>query len=190
MAQNSANTAIIRTGSVWVGAQGSITAPTSHTSALDADLHELGYIDSDGVTEKYDVNTESVVAFQNGDTIDESVTEAKATFEATFLEIGNPFLAELFYADPVDDTDGSQLVSPGATPTRRAVVLNFISGDKAIRIWAPEAQFTKNGDVVYKNGQPAGFPMKITAYPSASLPKDDGTSASFKRWSSQLVVAP
>lgn len=190
MAQNSANAFIARTGAVYVGVQAGVTAPTAVDSALDADLKDLGYISSDGLAEKFETNSETVTAFQNGDTIDSSVTEATMTFEATFIEAGNSHLVEQFYADTIDGDDGSVLVSPGATPGRIAMVVDMISGTKRIRYWIPEAEVTKNGDVQYQNGQPVGFPVVVTCYPSSTLLKGDGTACSAKRWSSQLVVAP
>jgi hypothetical protein len=189
VAQNSANAFIARTGALYVGVQGSVTAPTAHDSALDADLKDLGYISSDGLAEKFEVNSESVTAFQNGDTIDSSITEATMTFEAVLIEAGNSHAVAQFYADDVDADDGSVLVSPGASAGRTACVVDMVSGTKFIRYWIPEAEFTKNGDVQYQNGQPVGYPVKVTCYPSSTLLKDDGSSASAKRWSSQLIVS-
>lgn len=189
MAQSSANAFIARTGALYVGVQASVDAPTSHSSTLDTDLKDLGYISSDGLAEKFEVNSESVTAFQNADTIDSSITEATWTFEATLLEAGNSTVIAQFYADTIDSEDGSVLISPGASAGRHAIVIDMVSGTKVIRYWLPEAEITKNGDVTYQNGQPAGYPVKITCYPSATLLKTDGSSASGKRWSSQLVVA-
>lgn len=188
MAQNSANAFIARTGALYVGTQASITAPTSHNSALDPDLKDMGYLSSDGLTETFDVTSESVTAFQNGDTIDSSITEAEMTFTATLIEAGNSTVIAQFYGDAVDAVDGSVLVSPGASSGRVALVVDMVSGTKCIRYWIPEAEITKDGDVQYQNGQPVGFPVKITCYPSATLVKADGTSASAQRWSSQLIT--
>jgi len=190
VAQNSANAFVARTGAVYVAAQGAATAPTAVDSALDADLVDLGYISSDGLAEQYEVNSETVTAFQNGDTIDSSITEATMTFEAVFIEPGNSDLAAEFYGDVVDTADGSVIISPGASSGRRVMVVDMIAGTKKIRFWIPEAEITKNGDVQYQNGQPVGFPVVVTCYPSATLTKLDGTSGSAKRWSSQLVVTP
>jgi hypothetical protein len=112
------------------------------------------------------------------------------TLTATFIEIGNATATEAFYGDAVDPDDGSVLVSPGATSGRRAFVVDLIAGTRRIRYWIPEGELTKDGDVTYQNGQPAGYPVRITCYPSTTLVKADGTSASAKRWSSQLVVTP
>lgn len=188
MAQNSANAFIARTGAIYVGVQADVTAPTAHDSALDPDLTDLGYLSSDGLAEKFEVNSESVTAFQNGDTIDSSITEATMTFEATLIEANNADAVAQFYADTVVTADGSVLVSPGASAGRVAVVIDMVSSTKVIRFWIPEAEFTKNGDVTYQNGQPVGYPVKITCYPSATLVKGDGSSASAQRWSSELVV--
>lgn len=188
MAQNSANALIARTGAVYAGVKASVTAPTAVDSALDSDLKDLGYISSDGLAEKYDVTSETVTAFQNGDTIDSSITEATMTFEATFLEVGNADLARWFYAEPITTADGSTIISPGASSGRIAMVIDMISSTKKIRFWLPEAEITKNGDVIYQNGQPVGFPVIISCYPSSTILKADGTSGSAKRWSSQLVV--
>lgn len=188
MAQNSANAIIARTGALYVGPQGSVTAPTSHNSALDSDLKEFGYISSDGLDEKFSVDSESVTAFQNGDTIDSSITKAEMTFETTLIEPNNIVVVESFYGATVDTDDGSILISPGATSGRKAMVIDMVSGLKVVRYWLPEAEITKNGDVKWQNGKEVGFPIKITCYPSSSLVLPDGTSASAKRWSSQLIV--
>jgi len=190
VAQNSANAFVARTGAIYVGVQASVTAPTSHSSALDADLKDLGYISSDGIEEGFETNSESITAFQNGDTIDSSVTEATWTFKATLIEAGNADVIEQFYAATVNDTDGSILISPGATAGRRAIVVDVVSGTKYVRYWLPEAEITKDGGPKYENGQVVGYPVVITCYPSSTLVNGSGVSCSGKRWSSQLVVTP
>lgn len=190
MAQTSANALVARTGAIYVGVQADVAAPTSHSSALDADFKDLGYISSDGIEEQFETNSESITAFQNGDTIDSSVTEATMSFKATLIEAGNASVIKQFYAATVDTSDGSILISPGATAGRHAVVIDVISGTKYVRYWVPEAEFTKDGGPKYENGQVVGYPVVITCYPSASLVNGSGVSCSAKRWSSQLVVTP
>ena len=77
---------------------------------------------------------------------------------------------EVYGADnvEVDEATGLTMIRRnGATMPRRVFVFELLlTGGKVKRVVVPEGQVTERGDVVYSDGEPVGYEVTISAYPS------------------------
>lgn len=183
MALSSENVRVAVTGAVYVG-------PTSADAPTDADtppvgFSDLGYVHEDGVTETRDRSTEQLRAWQNADVVREVVTEATMTYTLRLVET-KAETVELFYGVPVNPADGSVSIIPTRTGGRKSFIIDVIDGDDFIRAYVPSGEVTEVGEQVYSNGEPIGYEVTITAYPSAAI-QVDGRPASVKKFYSSLV---
>lgn len=184
MAQDSQNVRVAVTGAVSVG-------PTTTAVPTDADsvvvgVVDLGYVSEDGVTETRDRSTTKLKAWQNADTVREVVTDASISYKCKLIET-NADTVELFYATTVDPTTGAILIVPSATGGRQSFLIDVIDGDEFIRAYVPEGEVTEVGDQVFASGEPIGYEVTITAYPSTKILTASGQPASVKKFYSSLV---
>ncbi|MFA5712301.1 hypothetical protein [Mycolicibacterium sp.] len=184
MSLNSSNVRVAVTGAVYVG-------PTSADAPTDADtppagFGDLGYVHEDGVTETRERSTEQLRAWQNADVLREVVTEASMTYTFRLVET-KAETVELFYGTSVNPADGSVAIIPARTGGRKSFVIDVIDGDDFIRAYIPSGEVTEVGDQVYSNGEPVGYEVTITAYPSAAIQTDEGANGSVKKFYSSLV---
>lgn len=178
MALDSSNVDVALTGAVYYAPTGS-TAPTNATAALDAAFLDVGYCSDDGVTETLDRSTSNIVAWQNADVVRTVVTESSISVQFTMIET-NPNSVRLFYGVAVA-ADGSVTIVPSTTGGRHAVVVDYVDGDKMVRLYMPQAEVTELDDVsLNSSGDPVGYTVTITGYPDTTL----GGSA--KKWFSAL----
>lgn len=182
MALDSQNVRVAVTGAVSIGPTGT-TAPTDADTTVTG-VTDLGYASEDGVTETRDRTTNTTRAWQNGDIVRETVTEANLTYQCTLIETKRETV-ELYYGTTVA-ADGSIIIVPSKTGGRHALLIDVIDGDDFIRIWVPQAEVTEVGDQVYANGEPIGYEVTIRAYPDASLVDADGNIGSAQKWYSSL----
>lgn len=179
---------------VRVAVTGAVSMASTGTAApIDADTAwatgtDLGYVSEDGVTETRDRSSQQIRAWQNGDTVREVVTEATLTYAFTLLET-KAETVELYYGNAVE-ADGSLAIVPTKTGGRHSFVIDVVDGDEFIRTYIPSGEITEVGDQVYANGEPVGYEVTITAYPTSEITDASGANASAKKWYSSLVTAP
>jgi hypothetical protein len=146
------------------------TAPTTSVSALNVAYIGLGYIDEDGVTEAYDDTVEDIVAWQGATVVRANTTESKATLKFKLIETKGETLELYHKGSAVEVVSAGQwkidVVAPTADP--RSFVLDVIDGTKHLRIYVANGEVTERGEIVYANGEPIGYEITITCYPSAS----------------------
>lgn len=184
MATDSDNVRVAVTGAVSVGG-GGFVAPTTADGALTG-ATDLGYISEDGVTEARSRDINDINAWQNGDTVRRVVTTSTMTYQCVFLETKREVVEE-YYAGTVDPSNGSIVIVPGKLSARKPWVFDYVDGDTAVRAYAPAGQVTEVGDQVYSNGEPIGYDVTVTCFPSSTITDDDGNSGSVKKFFSGLV---
>lgn len=155
----------------------STPGPTSALEELDAAFVDVGYISEDGITEARERSTENIIAWQNADVVRTVTTEANISVSFTMIET-NPNSLELFYGAPVA-ADGSIEIVPSSSGGRRSIVIDYVDGDKHVRMYMPEAEVTEVGEQTLASGEAVGYEVTITGYPST-----DGWAA--KKWFSDL----
>lgn len=174
----SANVRVAVTGVVSCGPTTS-DAPTSSASTLDTDLVDLGYVGDGGVTESRARSTKDIKAWQNGDTVRTTVTDAKFTVKFVLIETKAAVL-EVFYGTTTTgatSTDGKLAIVPTATGGRKSWVIDVVDGSEDKRIYLPSGEVTEVGDVVYANGEPIGYEITVTGYPVSGVTADIWSTA-------------
>ena len=164
MANNAERVLVAVTGSVYVG-DITDTLPTNSTSAPSG-FADLGYLSEDGFTEATDVDSDEIVAWQNGTVVRRTITSQAKTYEFTLIETK---AAVLELVRPGSDLAGSagaySMAVKAITAMRRAFIFDILDGDVHLRKIVPNAEITDFGDIEYKNGEPISYPITITAYP-------------------------
>lgn len=184
MTNVSDNVRVAVTGAVSVGGD-TFVAPTSAEGALTG-ATDLGYISDEGVTEARARDINDITAWQNGDVVRRVVTSASMSYRCVFLEAKREVVEE-YYAGEVNTADGSIIVVPGKLSARKPWVFDYVDGDIAVRAYAPSGQVTEIGDQVWVNGEPVGYDVTVTCYPSSAITDGDGNSGSVKKFFSNLV---
>ena len=170
-------------GVVSIGTTAAV-APTSAVSALGTGWSDLGYVSEDGVTESTATTSEKIRAWQKAKVVRVTITEGTVSWKLVLIQTSAATVA-LYHGGTVE-ADGSIVIDP----TRARPVLPFdidvIDGDEIIRSYAPEAQITEVGDLVYQNGAPIGYEVTIEASHNEAL------GGSVKKWYKSLntVVTP
>lgn len=158
-------------------------APTTAVSALPAAYKDLGYVSEDGVTETTNQATDQIRAWQNATVVRTVVTEGDVQFSFTLIQTSAEVLA-FYYGGTVSATDGSIVVDPTVERPRQVMVLDIIDGADLIRVYAPEAQITEVGDIVYQSGAPIGYEVTVTAH------YNDALNGSVQKWFTALDTTP
>jgi len=168
MATNSANVRVAVSGEVLVGLT-TATAPTG-TAGTTTGFAGLGYVSEDGVTETRDRSSDTIKAWQNGDTVRTVVTDSTLTYHFTLLET-NAATVGLFYGTTVTSAslEGNFLIVPSSTGGRKSFILDVVDGAQLLRTYIPQGEVTEVGDVVYASGSAIGYEVTITAYPDTTL---------------------
>lgn len=186
MALSSDNVRVGITGAVSSAASGT-ALPTDADSALSASYTDHGYVSDAGLTESRPRTTNNIKAFQNADNVRTVVTESSFTKKFVLLETKKDNV-EAFYGATVDTDDGGILIIPSATGGRKVWVFDEVDGDDYIRTVVPDGEITEIGDQVVANGEPIGYEMTLTGYPSSTIADDDDNPASAKKFYSALAT--
>lgn len=167
MALDAANVDVALTGAVSYAAT-SEAAPADADTPLGAGWRDVGYLSDDGVVEARDRSTNNIVGWQNADVVRTTITETEMSVQFTMIE-SNPNSIELFYAAPVDPLDGSVEIVPSQTGGRRSLVVDYIDGDKFVRLYLPQAEVLEVGESTLTSGDPVGYDVTVRAYPDGAL---------------------
>lgn len=150
--------------------------PTDVKTALDTAFVKHGYISSDGVTNAVETDSNSTQAF-GGETVLVVETSRTETFTLTFIQSLDPDVQKEVYGQDnveVDAETGLTTIrhNSAAMPRRVFVFELLLTGNNVKRIVIPEGQVTERGEVVYVDGDPVGYEVTITAFPSALIDND------------------
>lgn len=159
------------TGAAYVAPLGT-TAPTDTTAAWAAGWKDLGWLNEDGITEEYDVDTENVIAWQNGAVVRTVVTESAALFTFVCIETKEETLKAYHSGSTISGTTVKTMNVKAPTTDKRAWGFQVVDGARTLRIIIPNGEVTDRGEIVYQNEEPVGYEMTVTAYPAT-----DGTVA-------------
>lgn len=186
MALDSSKVRVAVTGGVFIGETNATPPNDANSDPTNNGFADLGYVHEDGVTETRERSTEQLRAWQNADILREVVTEATMTYTFRLVETKAETIA-LYYGSDVDPLDGSVAIVPARTGGRKSFIIDVIDGTDFIRTYIPNGEVTEVGEQVYASGEAVGYEVTITAYPSNSIPTDDGQPASVKKFYSSLV---
>ena len=169
MAVSAPNVRVAITGEVYYAPSGT-ALPTNATTALAGTYRGLGYLSEDGITEKWDDSVDTIVAWQSATTVRSATTKSTLSLGFTMIET-NGYTLQTFHrgstmAESPVGTFKLDVKPIQADP--KVWVLHVIDGTKLIRIVVGNGEITERGEVVYKNGQPIGYPVTLLAYPDTN----------------------
>lgn len=179
MTVDSTNVDVAVTGALSKAPSGT-AAPTNATSALPVDWLDHGYLSEDGVTENRERDSKEIPAWQNGDIVRVVYTKGKFTLNCTMIETST-VTQETFYGSEVA-VDGSIEINPIETGGRHAWVLDYIDGDKYVRLYIPDGEVTEVGEVTIAGTDAVGYEITVMAY------RDPTLGYSSKKWLSALAA--
>lgn len=157
-----------------------LSAPLKTVLPQDAktDLNEafkaLGYISEDGLTNENSPESEEVKAW-GGQTVLSSQTDKKDTFKFKLIESLNvEVLKEVYGADNVTGTlaTGITVKANANELSEHSLVIEMTLKNGSVkRIVIPRGKVSEIGEIGYKDGEPIGYELTITA-----LPDDQGNT--------------
>ena len=147
--------------------------PTTYSETLDTAFKDLGHVSEDGVTNANSPSGDKVRAW--GGTTVLNYMEAKPdTFKMKLIESFNPEVLKSIYGDSNVTVGNDGEISLKATaedPKQYAWVIDMLlKGNRAKRIVIPVASITEMEEIVYKDNEPVGYGITLSAEPGT-----DGT---------------
>jgi len=157
-------------GGVYTAPTGT-SLPTTADGSLAQAFENAGYCSDDGLTHTGSPTTEQVKAW-GGDPVLCSETGKSDVYKVKFIEAMNPVVLKAIYGD--ENVSGQ--IESGITikannkelPERAWVVDQIWKGGVLHRTVIPRGKITEIGDVVYKDNEPVGYEVTITALSDTS----------------------
>lgn len=150
------------------------TLPKSVTEDLNEAFKGLGYVSDNGITNSNSPQADSVKAW-GGDVVMNFQTEKKDEYKFKLIEGLNVEVLKAVYGkDNVTGTDiasGITVKSNSAEAEHSAWVFDMIQNGCAKRIVLPNASITNIEDIAYKDNEPVGYGLTVSA-----IPDNDGNT--------------
>ena len=144
--------------------------PTTHSEALDAAFKNLGHVSEDGVTNENSPTGDKVKAW-GGSTVLNYMEDKPDTFKMKLIEAFNPEVLKTIYGEKnvtVGDNGDISLKATAEDPTQYAWVIDMLlKGGRAKRVVIPIASLTEMEEIVYKDNEPIGYGITLSAEPGA-----------------------
>lgn len=159
-----------KTGGAIYRAPIGTTLPTSYSDTLDAAFKNLGYVSEDGVTNGNSPSGDKVRAW-GGTTVLNYMEDKPDTFKMKLIEAFNPEVLKTIYNEAnVTDSSGDIHVKATAEEMKQYawVIDMLLKGNRAKRIVIPIASITELEEIVYKDNEPVGYGITLSAEPDSS----------------------
>ena len=148
--------------------------PQDAKTALNEAFKTLGYISEDGLTNENSPESEEVKAW-GGQTVLSSQTDKKDTFKFKLIEgLNIDVLKEVYGEANVTGTLSTGITvkaNASELPEHILVIDMILKNGSVKRIVIPRGKVSEIGEIGYKDGEPVGYELTITA-----LPDDQGNN--------------
>lgn len=169
------NTANVTTGKPKVAgavyrAPAGTAVPTDATTALAQTYIDMGYISEDGVTNNNSADSENVKAW-GGAVVLTTPGEKTDEWTMTFIEALNETVLKAVYgtSNVTIAADGKITVKANSDAPEEAVyVIDMVlKGGALKRVVIPNGSLSELGEIVYKDDEPVGYEVTLSALPDA-----------------------
>jgi len=144
------------------------TLPTNAKTQLDEKFKTLGFLSEDGLTNKNSPESKDVKAW-GGQTVLSSQTDKKDTFKYKLIEgLNVEVLKETYGPENVSgDLKTGITVKANSTELKEhcLVIDMFLKNGAMKRIVIPSGKVSEIGEIGYKDGEPVGYELTVTALP-------------------------
>lgn len=150
------------------------TAATGVGATLDAAFDDAGWISEEGLVKGVDETSNDINAYGSQVPVRTLTTNAKVTFQITFLE-SNPTTLAIYNRLPLTGA-GSLTVGAGGTVSftegsartvEYAAVFDIVDGSNHIRAVVPALQVTDRTEYTIAAGEAISYGVTFTAYPAS-----------------------
>lgn len=168
---NNVTAAKPRIGGAISVAPANTALPTDATTALANTFTQLGYISEDGLTNDIEISTDSVQAW-GGDEVLVTDNGRKLSYGYELIEAINvDVLKQVFGAENVTGTLETGIhvtIKSNVVLPEQVVVIDMILKDNTLkRIVIPAGRITAVDEIAYKDGDPVGYKVTLSATPDA-----------------------
>ena len=164
----------LATGAIFVAPSGA-AVPTDAATPLAETYKCVGYISDDGVTNAVTTDSEPVKAW-GGDTVLNTQTSREETFAFKMIETNKTSLEQAYGSGNVTEEPESGSLSIKHNSKEKSVYVYvmevILTGNRIKRIVVPVGKVIEMGDVVYKDNEPIGYEITVSAAPDS-----DGNTA-------------
>lgn len=170
------NTANVTTGKPKVAgavyrAPSGTALPTDASTALAAAYLDMGYISEDGVTNNNSADSENVKAW-GGAVVLTTPGEKADEWTMTFIESLNQNVLKAVYGESnvTVASDGKITVTANSDSPEEAVYVvdMILKGGALKRVVIPNGSLSALGEIVYKDDEPVGYEVTLSALPDTS----------------------
>lgn len=146
--------------------------PVTYSEQLDSAFKNLGFVSEDGIINGNSPSGDKVKAW-GGATVLNYMDDKPDTFKMKLLEAFNADVLKTIYNEKnVVVAEGSGDIHITATAEDMAqyvwVIDMILKGGRAKRIVIPSASITEMEEIVYKDNEPIGYGITLSAVPDAS----------------------
>lgn len=145
------------------------TLPTDATTALAAAFKELGFVSEDGVRNNNSPDTDNIKAW-GGQTVLVVQNEKVDEFTFTLIESLNADVLATVYGSNVTVSGSTIAIKANADRVPEAVfVIDMaLAGNYAKRIVIPAGALKEVGEITYKDDEPIGYEITLSALPDST----------------------
>lgn len=144
------------------------TLPSNAKDVLNAAFKTLGFISEDGLTNENSPESGEVKAW-GGQTVLSSQTDKKDTFKFKLIEgLNIDVLKEVYGEANVTGTLSTGITvkaNASELPEHILVIDMILKNGSMKRIVIPRGKVSEIGEIGYKDGEPVGYELTITALP-------------------------
>jgi len=155
-------------GAIYRAAAGT-TLPTDATTSLAAAFKELGFVSEDGVKNNNSPDSDNIKAW-GGQTVMVVQNEKVDEFTFTLIESLNSEVLTAVYGTNVTVSGSTIAIKATADKVPEAVfVIDMVlTGNYAKRIVIPCGALKEVGEIVYKDDEPIGYEITLSALPDST----------------------